>query len=117
MVRPEPSTQMPVSPFRLAFPMYRLAFRNRLPVPSAFTPNNDGNNDCFGLKYWGSVQSLELAVFNRQGLRVFFTTDPQQCWDGTYKGKAQPAGAYVYQIRATTACGTAYRKGTVILVR
>ncbi len=87
------------------------------PVPSAFTPNNDGNNDCFGLKYWGSVSSLELAVFNRWGARVFFTNDPQQCWDGTFKGVPQPAGAYVYQIKATTTCGTAYRKGIVILVR
>ncbi|HEY4061669.1 MAG TPA: CshA/CshB family fibrillar adhesin-related protein [Puia sp.] len=87
------------------------------PVPSAFSPNNDGNNDCFGLKYWGRVSSLELTVFNRWGQRVFFTSDPQGCWDGTYKGTPQPAGGYVYQIRATTACGTAYRKGIVILVR
>jgi len=90
---------------------------SRYPVPSAFTPNNDGNNDCFRLKYWGQIRRLELGVFNRQGLRVFYTTDPQQCWDGTCNGTAQPAGAYVYQIRATTACGTAYRSGIVILVR
>jgi gliding motility-associated-like protein len=90
---------------------------SQYPVPSAFSPNNDGNNDCFRLKYWGRINSLELAVFNRQGARVFFTTDPQQCWDGTFKGTPQPAGAYVYQIKATTACGLAYRKGIVILVR
>lgn len=90
---------------------------SQYPVPSAFTPNNDGNNDCFRLKYWGRVNHLELEVFNRQGLRVFFTSDPQQCWDGTVNGTPQPAGAYVYQIRATTACGTAYRSGIVILVR
>jgi gliding motility-associated-like protein len=87
------------------------------PVPSAFSPNNDGNNDCFRLKYWGRINSMELEVFNRQGALVFSTNDPQQCWDGTYKGTPQPAGAYVYQIKATTACGTAYRKGIVILVR
>jgi gliding motility-associated-like protein len=90
---------------------------SQYPVPSAFSPNNDGNNDCFRLKYWGRINSLELAVFNRQGARIFFTTDPQQCWDGTFKGTPQPAGAYVYQIKATTACGLAYRKGIVILVR
>lgn len=90
---------------------------SQYPVPSAFSPNNDGNNDCFRLKYWGRINALEWEVFNRQGARVFFSKDPQQCWDGAYNGTPQPAGAYIYQIRATTPCGTAYRKGIVILVR
>jgi gliding motility-associated-like protein len=90
---------------------------SQYPVPSAFSPNDDGRNDCFGLKYWGRINSLELEVFNRQGQRVFFTKDPQQCWDGRYNGTLQHPGAYIYQIKANTACGTAYRKGIVILVR
>jgi gliding motility-associated-like protein len=90
---------------------------SKYPVPSAFTPNNDGHNDCFGLKYWGHVTSIQLAVYNRQGQLVFLTNDPAQCWDGTYHGKPQPSGGYVYQIKAATACGIAYRKGIVILVR
>jgi gliding motility-associated-like protein len=87
------------------------------PVPSAFSPNNDGNNDCFGLKNWPTASSIELSVYNRWGVRVFITTDPTGCWDGTFKGAPQPAGGYVYQIKANTPCGTAYRKGIVILVR
>jgi len=90
---------------------------SKYPVPSAFSPNNDGNNDCFGLKYWGHITSLEMEVFNRWGVRVFYTKDPQQCWDGFFNGTPQPAGAYIYQIKAATACGIAYRKGIVILVR
>ncbi|HXB06141.1 MAG TPA: CshA/CshB family fibrillar adhesin-related protein [Puia sp.] len=90
---------------------------SRYPIASAFSPNHDGNNDCFGLKYWGHITSLEMSVFDRWGKRVFYTTDPQQCWDGTCNGIPQSAGGYVYQIKAATACGTAYRKGIVILVR
>jgi gliding motility-associated-like protein len=90
---------------------------SRYPVPNAFSPNNDGHDDCFGLKYWGQVSSLELAIYNRWGQLLFMTTDPHGCWDGTYKGIPQPAGGYVYEIKATTACGIAYRKGIVILVR
>jgi gliding motility-associated-like protein len=86
-------------------------------VANAFTPNNDGLNDCFGLKYWGRVSTLDFSVFNRHGMRVFYTTNPQDCWDGTYNGVPQPGGGYAYQIEATTTCGTIYRKGIVILVR
>ena len=86
-------------------------------MPNAFSPNNDGHDDCFGLKYWGQISSLELTIYNRWGQLLFMTTDPQGCWDGTYKGVPQPAGGYVYQIKAATACEVAYRKGIVILVR
>ncbi|WP_372490045.1 gliding motility-associated C-terminal domain-containing protein [Chitinophaga sedimenti] len=87
------------------------------PMPNAFTPNNDGQNDCFGLKQWGPVLALDFAVYNRWGETVFRTNDPLQCWDGTFKGAAQPAGTYVFVIKARTACGNGERKGTVVLVR
>jgi gliding motility-associated-like protein len=87
------------------------------PVPSAFTPNNDGRNDCFGLKKWGQVTELQFQVFNRWGQRVFSTTDPAHCWDGRFKGELQPAGGYAYYIKAVTRCGSVNRSGVVILIR
>jgi gliding motility-associated-like protein len=87
------------------------------PVPSAFTPNNDGRNDCFGLKLWGQVTQLQFQVFNRWGQRVFATTDPTHCWDGTFKGEPLPAGGYAYTIKAVTRCGSVNRTGMVILIR
>ena len=90
---------------------------SKYPVPSAFTPNHDGNNDCFGIKLWGSIQVMEMEVFNRWGERVFISTSAGDCWDGSFKGVPQPSGTYIYQIRAVTPCGVAYRKGTVLLIR
>ena len=87
------------------------------PVPSAFTPNNDGKNDCFGLKNWGGTRSLQFDIFNRWGQRVFSASDATQCWDGTFKGIQQPPGGYIYQIKATTVCGTVSRKGIMMLIR
>lgn len=87
------------------------------PVPNAFTPNGDGVNDCFGIKYWGYVGKFEMSVFNRWGERVFFSENPDQCWDGTFKGQPQPAGTYVYRIVASALCGNAVKSGTVILIR
>ncbi len=86
-------------------------------LPTAFSPNNDGVNDCFGVSKWGYLTNLEFSIFNRWGERVFFSSDPSQCWDGKYKGALQPAGTFVYQVRAKAVCGDVYRKGTVVLVR
>jgi gliding motility-associated-like protein len=91
--------------------------KNFFRVPGAFTPNGDGHNDCWGVQYWPGVTIEELDVFNRWGLRVFTSNNPSDCWNGTMNGQMQPAGAYVYVIRARTPCGEVTRTGTVMLVR
>lgn len=86
-------------------------------LPNSFTPNGDGINDCFGIKYWGVVQELDFSIYNRFGQRVFHTSNPATCWDGTYKQILQDANVFVYVISAKTACGVINRKGTVALLR
>lgn len=87
-------------------------------MPSAFTPNNDGKNDCYAIKYWGTITQLEFSIFNRWGERVFYTTQPGQCWDGTYKGVPQDANVFIYMITAKTTCQPeVFRKGTFALIR
>lgn len=90
---------------------------NGYPVANAFTPNGDGHNDCFGIKYWGYISNFELTVYNRQGQRVFYSKSQDACWDGTYGGRNQPAGTYVYIIKAGTLCGDVCKKGTLELIR
>jgi gliding motility-associated-like protein len=85
-------------------------------LPNAFTPNNDGKNDCFGIKRWGNVQIIQLAIFNRWGQIVFETKDPGKCWDGRFKGQLQPSGGYVYIIKAKSFCGDVVRKGNLMLL-
>jgi gliding motility-associated-like protein len=86
-------------------------------LPSAFTPNGDGLNDCFGISRWGTVGELEFSIYNRWGGIVFYTKDPSKCWDGTYQSRMQPGGVFVYMIRAKTSCGNVFLKGTVTLIR
>ena len=87
-------------------------------MPSAFTPNNDGKNDCYRAKNWGYVTDFELSIFNRWGERVFHTSNPTQCWDGTYKGIPQKSDVYVYIVKAKSLCESAvFRKGTLALIR
>jgi len=70
-----------------------------LMVPNAFTPNGDGINDI--LKVYGiRINSLKFRVFDRWGEKLFETKDPESGWDGTFHGKIQPPGAYIYYVEA-----------------
>ncbi|HSC38496.1 MAG TPA: gliding motility-associated C-terminal domain-containing protein, partial [Chitinophagaceae bacterium] len=87
-------------------------------IPNAFTPNHDGHNDCFGLdRYTALISSMELSIYNRWGQRVFHTTNPGDCWDGTWQGKPQETGGFPFIIRAKTLCGEFVKKGILMLVR
>lgn len=87
-------------------------------MPTAFTPNNDGLNDCYGIKFWGIIQEIDFSVYNRWGERIFHTTDPLACWDGKYKGVPQASGVFVYVIKGKTTCeASVFRKGTFVLIR
>jgi gliding motility-associated-like protein len=87
-------------------------------LPNAFTPNGDGKNDCFGLKrFTGLFQGLQFSIYNRLGQRIFYSTNPADCWDGTYKGKMQDPGGFVYILKASSFCGVIFKKGVVMLIR
>ena len=89
----------------------------RFVLPNAFSPNNDGKNDCFGIKRWGNSNIRQFSVYNRWGQMVFQTKDPGKCWDGTVNGTVQQPGIYIYVVDVTTFCGDIKTKGFVTLVR
>lgn len=65
-------------------------------VPKAFSPNNDGNNDLLKPILVGIQTFHYFTVYNRWGNIIFTTTDPNQGWDGTFKGVAQPVETYLW---------------------
>jgi gliding motility-associated-like protein len=88
-------------------------------VPSAFTPNQDGINDYLYPLNAFKATGLLFKIFNRYGQVVFETTDWNQKWDGTVKGKPQGAGTYVWTLSYTesdTGKKVSY-KGTSNLIR
>ncbi len=86
-------------------------------VPTAFTPNGDGVNDCFGIKQWGNLNNISFSIYNRWGERIFYANTTARCWDGRYKSIPQASGTYVYHISFQSFCGAVDRKGTVVLIR
>ena len=79
-------------------------------VPNAFSPGTTpGVNDIFKVKY-KSVMQFQGWIFNRWGNEVFYWNDPEQGWDGKYRGKYVPPGAYYYLIEYTGTSGKKYKK-------
>ncbi len=86
-------------------------------LPNSFTPNRDGLNDCFGIRYYRDVQNLVFIIYNRYGVKIFETNNAAECWNGYYKGQPAEPGNYVYYLSAKTLCGDVVKKGNVLLIR
>ena len=89
-------------------------------IPNAFTPNNDGNNDRFRIKFVGDITIERFSIYNRWGQEVFFTKNPTDSWDGTYNDVPQDGGTFFYYLKGT--CGNTSPtplelKGDVTLIR
>lgn len=86
-------------------------------VPSAFTPNNDGNNDEIFVKGWGIEHLNYFNIYNIYGELVFSSTEINKGWDGYYKGKKQPVGTYRYLASVTSYDGQIRTKeGTIKII-
>ncbi len=74
-------------------------------VPNVFTPNGDGTNDLFIVKFW-SMQSLNISIFNRWGKRIHFWESNNvrgfeesytaTVWDGRINNRFASPGVYYY---------------------
>nr|MBP8822382.1 gliding motility-associated C-terminal domain-containing protein [Flavobacteriales bacterium] len=86
-------------------------------LPDAFSPNGDGVNDAFFVR-GGPFETIHLRIYNGWGEMIFETTDPTFGWDGTYNGKPEINGVYVYSVVATSVDGQEHdRSGKVTLIR
>jgi len=87
-------------------------------VPNAFSPNEDGNNDAIGITPKGIKDIQVFRIYNRWGQKVFETNDLNQKWDGTFKGKPQELGVYVYYVIGITFLDELFKdKGNITLIR
>jgi len=86
---------------------------------NAFSPNGDGTNDRWHIRYAEQYEQIEVVVFNRWGVEVFRTKPYRngEGWNGrTSKGKELPSGTYYYVID-THESGIMPLSGTVTIVR
>lgn len=82
-------------------------------VYDLFTPNGDGVNDFWVVEFINNFTNYQLVVFDRGGIEVLNTTNYQNDWDGTYRGRDLPEGTYWYVIRTPEQ----EFKGAITLIR
>ena len=71
-------------------------------LPKAFTPNNDGLNDRYGISNTFLVEKLDyFEIYNRWGAKLWETSEKNEMWDGTSDFTLQTGGMYLYKIKYT----------------
>ncbi|MGQ7870625.1 T9SS type B sorting domain-containing protein [Sunxiuqinia sp. sy24] len=88
---------------------YIVVQNSLLEVANVFTPNGDGVNDVFIVKYQ-SIKSIHIQVFNRWGRKVhswennnvqgFDESVSESVWDGKIGGRDASPGVYYYVVKA-----------------
>ncbi len=70
-------------------------------IPNLFSPNGDGSNDTFRV-YGNAIKNITFQVFFRHGQLLWETTSVGTArdtgWDGTFNGKEQPNGTYIWTL-------------------
>lgn len=93
----------------------RIPVKQRLHLPTAFSPNGDGINDTWAPVNFTNYPNAEVLLFNRSGELIYAATSGQPPFDGRSNGEPLPSGAYTYRVRFA---GQAVEwRGTLLLLR
>ncbi|WPO80589.1 T9SS type B sorting domain-containing protein [Flavobacterium sp. KACC 22761] len=77
-----------------------------LNYPKFFTPNQDGFNDTWGIKFSETEPAINTKIFDRYG-KFLKELNAYTTWDGTFNGKELPASDYWFVV--TRANGKVYK--------
>jgi len=95
-----------------------VVYESQTAVPNAFTPNGDGVNDEFNVKFLRFDKLIEFRIFNRWGQQMFESNNPNRGWNGTVNGTPVASDVYYYLIKVTLPDGTPKTlKGDISLIR
>lgn len=89
-------------------------------IPNAFTPDANGHNEIFKPVIYGfEVSYYSLKIFNRWGILIFETNDPEAGWNGFYQDSIAEDGSYswIMDIKNGADVEILRKFGKVILLR
>jgi gliding motility-associated-like protein len=80
-----------------------------------FSPDGDQTNETWGVPELRFYSGVKIQIYERGGVRVFYTENPDVKWDGIYKDKDMPIGSYYWIIEVGETGET--RRGILNLLR
>jgi gliding motility-associated-like protein len=86
-------------------------------IPNAFTPNNDGINDYWGVTGLDQYPGTEVSVFDRSGQRVYYSLNYSTPFYGRINGRELSTGTYYYIIDTKKPGCTGGISGSVTILR
>nr|WP_162912082.1 Ig-like domain-containing protein [Pontibacter actiniarum] len=85
--------------FEQVFTLKKTAYqvpKEELRIVNAFSPNGDGVNDNWTIPELRFYNQVHIQVFDRSGVRVFETTDPETGWNGRSTDGQILKGPFLY---------------------
>jgi gliding motility-associated-like protein len=70
----------------------------RFHVPNAFSPNGDGLNERFAIRYDCDSVRFQMQILNRWGEVIYTHDENSPFWNGRHQGQAAPEGVYLYRL-------------------
>jgi gliding motility-associated-like protein len=88
---------------------------NSIEVANTFSPNGDGINDFWNIKYIDTYPNATVEIFDRYGAKVFFSRGYSVPFDGNFNSEPLPVGTYYYIIDPKN--GKQKKSGSLTLIR
>ncbi|NDK55707.1 HYR domain-containing protein [Pontibacter fetidus] len=88
---------------------------DKLKIVNAFSPNGDGINDTWTIPELRFYNNVEVEVFDRSGVRLFHTTNPEMAWDGRSTNGQILKGAFFYIVQVKDI--NLVKKGVVTILK
>jgi gliding motility-associated-like protein len=89
---------------------------DRVSMPNAFSPNNDGNNDLFRPIHSPYVKQVSMTIYNRYGQVVFRSSPLQPAWNGKHNGRQADLGSYAWVLTYVDFNGKPQKMNGLVLV-
>mgnify|MGYP006119099311 FL=1 len=79
-----------------------IILRDGMDVPTAFSPNRDGLNDFFNVRFEEELKAFNIKIFDRWGQLIYHSNDQYFRWYGLHDEESQTLSSFAYILKATT---------------
>jgi gliding motility-associated-like protein len=104
-----------IQPLTYEYNVKRIPCECNVYLPTAFSPNNDGQNDRLELFSNCTIQEVKMSIYNRWGNIIFENTAPDAAWNGIVQQKPAEPGIYLAVVRYRLANDTEeVQRGSIV---